>query len=767
MRRIVCGLLAVSVATTLVVTTPIFADTVSIVDLGELGGGWAEGSAINNDGWVVGHALINSEWHAFLYKDGTMQDLGTLPGANLGTPPDPNASGAAGINNHGWVVGTSKSADGSNHAFLYHDGKMQDLGTVGVQNYSVGAGINDSGWVTGNLRGYDAPFGHEHAFLYRDGSMQDLGPFGSDPRKAANIGLKINAQGWILGQGTDGNNYHPFLYANGTMQDLGTLGGFQAGGAAINDRGQIIGESATAANPYGMDHIFLYWNGRMEDLGNLGNSTGLRTFVSGLNNCGWIIGTAEDDPSMRESHAIAYDYNAKKIINLNDLIDASSPLFGKVTLESGDAINDRGQIVASGYYKSGATPSPFSPPRRAFLLTPKFEQQGSKLVGTGAIGPALQGLSVALSADGNTALVGGWSDNNYVGAAWVFTRSGGAWTQQAKLVGSGAVGQSRQGMGVALSADGNTALVAGLGDNNYFGAAWVFTRSGGAWTQQAKLVGTGVVGPHNAQQGSSLALSADGNTAVVGGPADNNGAEATWVFTRSGSAWTQQAKLVGTGTVGPLPALQGDSVTLSADGNTALVGGDNDNNEVGAAWVFTRSGGAWTQQVKLIGSGALGQSHQGQSVALSADGNTAMVGGPRDNDFMGATWVFTRSSSVWTQQAKLVGSGVVGAYNAQQGSSVRLSADGKTAVVGGPADNNGAGATWVFTRSGSAWTQPQGKLIGTGAINASNPAIKVEQGNSVALSADGNTAIAGGGGDNNAVGATWVFTKSPPACAVQ
>src|ERR1700690_71804 len=123
----------------------------------------------------------------------------------------------------------------------------------------------------------------------------------------------------------------------------------------------------------------------------------------------------------------------------------------------------------------------------------EFSQQGPKLVGTGAVGNANQGSSVSLSADGNTAIVGGFGDNNNTGAAWVWTRSGGIWTQQGpKLVGSGGVGQGYQGGSVSLSADGNTAIVGGNADNNNTGAAWVWTRSGGIWTQQGpKLVGSG------------------------------------------------------------------------------------------------------------------------------------------------------------------------------------------------------------------------------------------------------------------------------------
>src|SRR5438128_2694134 len=108
----------------------------------------------------------------------------------------------------------------------------------------------------------------------------------------------------------------------------------------------------------------------------------------------------------------------------------------------------------------------------------EFSQQGGKLVGTGAITGAEQGSSVALSADGNTALLGGPGDNGFLGAAWVFTRNGGVWTQQgSKLVGTGVIGgafSTQQGFSVALSADGNTALVGGPGDHDGRGAAWVF-----------------------------------------------------------------------------------------------------------------------------------------------------------------------------------------------------------------------------------------------------------------------------------------------------
>jgi len=385
----------------------------------------------------------------------------------------------------------------------------------------------------------------------------------------------------------------------------------------------------------------------------------------------------------------------------------------------------------------------------------QFVQQGDKLVGAGAAS-AQQGSSVALSAGGNTALVGGWGDDYYAGAVWVWTRSGGAWTQQGpKLVGAGAIGNAGQGVSVALSADGNTAVVGGRGDDSQ-GAVWVWTPSGGVWTQQGpKLVGTGSVG--SAGQGGSVAVSADGNAAIVGGPYDNGSTGAVWVWTRSDGVWTQQGpKLVGTGAAGG--AQQGLSVAVSADGNTALVGGSGDNGGAGAVWVWTRSGGEWTQQgPKLVGTGAVGTAGQGCSVALSADGNTALVGGRGDNGAAGAVWVWTRSGSVWAQQGpKLVGTGAVDP--AFQG-SVALSADGDTALVGGSEDNNLAGAVWVWTRSGTVWTQQGPKLVGTGAVGNAG------QGASVALSADGGTALVGGPADNRIntlpgpAGAVWVFNR--------
>jgi FG-GAP repeat len=383
----------------------------------------------------------------------------------------------------------------------------------------------------------------------------------------------------------------------------------------------------------------------------------------------------------------------------------------------------------------------------------QFKQE-AKLVATDAIGASFQGYSSALSWNGNTALVGGPSDASGRGAAWVFERSRGKWTQQTKLV---ATDPSCDGRSVTLSSSGNTAIIVrGPG-----GAACIFQRSfDRKWKQQAELVPTGT--PIDA--GYSASISGDGNTAIIGAPFANGEIGAGFVFVRRHGMWNQQAELVGTDVTGPF-STQGTSVALSGDGNTAVVGGFNDNNTegfpVGAAWVFERSHDVWRQQAKLVGTGFVGAPMQGYSVSISDDGNTVIVGGPLDNLDAGAAWVFTRSYGVWSQQGpKLVGTDVIGPFQLQ-GNSVSLSSDGNTAVSGGFADDNNMGAAWVFTRSDGVWNQ-KAKLVGTGAIftPGSLPG-GVEQGTSVAISGDGSTVLSGGPEDNDGVGAAWIFRQHP------
>jgi hypothetical protein len=147
------------------------------------------------------------------------------------------------------------------------------------------------------------------------------------------------------------------------------------------------------------------------------------------------------------------------------------------------------------------------------------QQAEAKLTASDESGAARLGYSVSLSADGNTALVGDPSASNARGGAWLFSRSQSTWTRQPELVDSEASHFARFGRSVALSGDGNTALIGGPGDSS-FGAAWTFTHLGSAWTQGAKLTG----GPSETEGGhfgKSVALSSDGATALVGAQEDS------------------------------------------------------------------------------------------------------------------------------------------------------------------------------------------------------------------------------------------------------
>jgi hypothetical protein len=393
------------------------------------------------------------------------------------------------------------------------------------------------------------------------------------------------------------------------------------------------------------------------------------------------------------------------------------------------------------------------------LLVDPFLQIGDKLTGGGETGGGQFGFSLALSGDGKTALIGGPTDDGSKGAAWVFSRSGSTWSQLgSKLTGSGETGAAQFGYSVALSGDGNTAVIGGVGDNAFKGAAWVFSRSGSAWNQQgAKLTGGGETGP--GRFGWSVGLSVDGNTALIGGPWDDTFKGAAWAFLRSGAVWAPQgAKLTPTGEIGN--GQFGYGVALSADGNTALVGGPFDDTSKGAAWAFLRTGSAWAQQgAKLTPNDETGKGQFGSGVALSSDGNTALIGGAFDDTNKGAAWAFLRTGSAWAQQgAKLTGGGETGA--GALGYGVALSGDGNTGLVGGPLDDGAKGAAWAFLRTGTTWSQQGAKLTGSGEVGTGRFGL------SVALSSDAKTAMSGAWSDDSNKGAAWAFSSAAPVVSV-
>jgi hypothetical protein len=403
---------------------------------------------------------------------------------------------------------------------------------------------------------------------------------------------------------------------------------------------------------------------------------------------------------------------------------------------------------------------------------------GPKLTPNDESEKGLFGSSVALSADAGTALIGAPADNNRRGAARVFTRSGRVWTQQGgQLTPSEQTQEAALGLSVALSADGDTALIGGPVAGSHPGAtprggAWVFTRSGGAWTEQAVIYDPSGVPPGFIENfGFSVALSADGSTALIGDPLYGNRRGAAWVFTRSGGVWTQQG-MITPSNVGAIGSF-GLSVALSANGSTALIGAPENNGfGFGTAWVFTRSGATWTQQGEELNPSLESiEGRFGSSVALSADGGTALVGGISSNNLKGAAWVFARSGGTWTQQGEPLNPSNAGTVHFA-GPEVALSADGSTALISQGSDNHGNGAAWVFMHSGAAWTQQ-----GDG-LKPSDESIEGDFGSafdtrSLALSANGSRALVGAPDDRGELGAetaptwpwsgygaAWVFTRS-------
>ncbi len=289
----------------------------------------------------------------------------------------------------------------------------------------------------------------------------------------------------------------------------------------------------------------------------------------------------------------------------------------------------------------------------------------AQLVATGAAANDEFGYAVSLSADGGIALVGlpgvhpaasGASPSSLrEGTAYVFARSGSRWLRQARLTGRGGIKGDWFGAAVSLSPDGRYALVGapqdGGGSLSSVGAAYVFARSGNRWSRQAQLAGPGGTGAD--WFGWSVSLSADGRRALVGVPHDEAGGlqqGSAHVFARSGSRWSQQARLLAA--AGAERDEFGIAVSLSADGRYALVGAPVDNVRVGdegSVTVFEHSGGAWPRRAWLTAPDAAENDMFGAAVSVSSDGRTALVGVVVDdvgaNADQGSVVVFTRSGS--------------------------------------------------------------------------------------------------------------------------
>ena len=429
----------------------------------------------------------------------------------------------------------------------------------------------------------------------------------------------------------------------------------------------------------------------------------------------------------------------------------------------------------------------------------------------------------------NATGVNGDQSNNSAdaaGAAYVFIRSGTGWIQQAYLKASNTEGSDQFGISVAITGDtvvvgafseaSNATGVNGDQSNNSAagaGAAYVFTRSDTSWSQQAYLKAS------NAEVGDLFGFSVaiTSNSVVIGAPGeasnsttangdenDNSasGAGAAYVFTRSGTSWSQQAYLKASNAergdvFGFSVAITSDTIVIGAFGeasNATTINGDENNNSAsvaGAAYVFTRSGTSWSQQAYLKASNAEGSDLFGISVAIT--GNSVVIGAAsegsnattingdeNDNSASGAgaAYVFIRNGTSWSQQAYLKASNAEG--NDQFGVSVAISGDtvlvgasneaSNTTTVNGDENDNsatGAGAAYVFLRSGTSWNQQV-------YLKASNAEAGDQFGASVAITNDtivigalseASNAITVNGDENDnsatGAGAAYVFRLQP------
>jgi hypothetical protein len=386
--------------------------------------------------------------------------------------------------------------------------------------------------------------------------------------------------------------------------------------------------------------------------------------------------------------------------------------------------------------------------RYPVTVDPTWTQQ-QELTPSGGVSGEQFGFSVAVS--GDTAVIGAFEknvgSNRSQGAAYVFVRSGGVWTEQQKLTASD--GELLDEFGLSVAVSGNTAIIGSnaLVDNGRPGAAYVFVQDNGVWTQQQKLL------PSDSATGDAFGRSVaiSGDTALIGAPDQEIGSHksqgAAYVFVRSVGVWTQQQKITENGA-----ALDYFGISVSVDGNTALIGAYGKSNlEVyqGAAYIFVRSGSVWTRQQELTASDGAHDDYFGSSVSLS--GNTAFVGAFNktigSNPQQGAAYVFVGGYGVWTEEQEFTATN--GRALDQFGNSVSVS--GGIAVIGACQRNlqTHSGAAYVFVRSGGVWIARQ---------QLSAPATG-DFGISVAV--DGNTTVIGNteGYGFGSPGSAYVFVN--------
>jgi hypothetical protein len=364
------------------------------------------------------------------------------------------------------------------------------------------------------------------------------------------------------------------------------------------------------------------------------------------------------------------------------------------------------------------------------------------------------------------ALSGGFSGStNFDGSSNITistTSNGGGvsavtptWTKTQRILASDKEAGDLFGDEVAISDDGHTAIVGSRGEGTgatTAGAAYIY-KWFGYWLEIAKIQSNNTGAFTNF--GHHVSISGDGHTVVVGAIGhDTNGTDsgAAYIFSDASGAWAQTAALVGSDTASG--DVFGESVSISAGGQTVLVGArynDSGGSDSGAAYVFSNATGTWVETIRLTASDAQANDSFGSEVTISGDGITAIIGARMEDtggSNIGAAYVFSNATGTWTETIKLGASDAQGGDNF--GSAVSLSGDGLTAIVGAARENTGgtnAGAAYIFSNATGTWTE-------TAIIQASDKQSQDKFGWYASISGDGLTAIVGG----TSTQAAYIFT---------
>jgi hypothetical protein len=373
----------------------------------------------------------------------------------------------------------------------------------------------------------------------------------------------------------------------------------------------------------------------------------------------------------------------------------------------------------------------------AYVFTGAPWTQQVELVATG--GQPDDHFGEAVAVDGDTAAIGAPGANGGTGAVFVFGYSGGTWAQEAELTASD--GHGGDSFGQALVLSGTTLMIGAPGRDSSAGAAYVFTGSAATWVQDTELTAPDAAA--GAEFASAVALA--GSTAVFGAPQAGAGG-AAYVFTGSGTVWSEQAEL-SQGVSGTAGDEFGYAVALT--GSSAFIGAPGRTDATGTVYLFSFAGGSWTQQSVLAASDAKAGDKFGLSLAVS--NTTALIGAPNRGPYHGAVYAFAQSGGSWEQSAELKAAGRH--QNGDVfGESVALS--GTTAIVGSYRSAKYLGAGYAFAQGPTAatWTESAELLASDGQAQGDF------MGQSVALS--GTTLVVGAPDHNAKQGAAYIYTSN-------